>query len=97
MRTKEEYYQSTLKNREIAKDPKFTACPCPKKLCEWIGKCKECVAIHRFHGDHIPACLQPMLNDKLQALVAVGELVATEKEGTPDEYRLYVRERDRIG
>jgi len=36
-----------------------------------------------------------MLNDKLKELAAVGEPTATEKEGTPEEYRLYVRERDK--
>ena len=95
MRTKEQYYEDTLKNRKIANDPELTECPCPKKLCEWNGKCKECVAIHRFHNDHIPECLQPMLNDKLKALVTVGELIATDKERTSEEYRLYVREMDK--
>jgi hypothetical protein len=95
MRTKEQYYKDTLQNREIAGNPELTVCPCPKKLCEWIGKCKECVAIHRFHGNHIPECLQPMLNEKLKVLAEVGELIAMEKERTPDDYRLYVRERDK--
>jgi len=95
MRTKEEYYESTLFNRKIAGDQELTKCPCPRKLCEWIGKCKECVAIHRYHKDHIPVCLQPLLNDNLKALALVGELIAVEKEGTSDEYRLYVRERDK--
>lgn len=25
--------------------------------CPYHGKCKECVAIHRGHQDHVPACL----------------------------------------
>ena len=96
MRTKEEYYNLALENRRIANDPELTKSPCPRSLCEWIGKCKECVALHRFHGDHIPVCLQPIFNDKLKALAAVGELDVTEKEATPDGYRLYVREKDKI-
>jgi hypothetical protein len=36
-----------------------------------------------------------MLNEKLKALAAVGELSVAEKERTSDEYRLYVRERDK--
>jgi len=95
MRTKEEYYKQCLENRKLAADPNVTKCRCPNTLCEWHGKCKECVALHRHHGDHIPVCLQPIINDKLKALVGVGELVATKKEGTPIEYRHYVRERDK--
>ena len=32
-------------------------CPCAGK-CKWAGKCVECVAIHRGHADHLPACLE---------------------------------------
>jgi len=95
VRTKEEYYDLVLENRRIANDPELTKCPCPRTLCEWIGKCKECVAQHRYHGDHVPVCLQPIINKKLKALVSVGELVATEKEEAPIEYRHYVHERDK--
>lgn len=64
-------------------------------LCEWHGRCRECVALHRYHKDHVPACLQPFINEKLKALVKIGELIAVEKEKTPIEYRLYVKERDK--
>lgn len=30
-------------------------CSC-REACRWHGKCKECVAIHRAHGDHLPNC-----------------------------------------
>lgn len=93
--TKEEYYERVLSNRKRAADPDITRCTCPNTLCDWHGKCKECVAIHRHHGEHIPVCLQPIINDKLKELVKVGELVAAEKEGTPIAYRHYVKERDK--
>jgi len=96
VRTKEEYYdQVILENRRIAADPKLTACPCPRVLCEWIGKCKECVAQHRYHGEHVPVCLQPIIDDKIRALAAAAEMDVVKKEPTPDEYRLYARERDK--
>ncbi len=94
MKTKEEYYQSVLENRRIVSDPKNTACPCPSTLCEWHGCCRECVALHRYHGDHVPRCLQPILTDKIEALASAAELYTNEKDRTLDEYRLYVRERD---
>ena len=32
-------------------------CPC-KKACRYHGNCKECVAIHRAHQEHVPSlCL----------------------------------------
>lgn len=40
-------------------------CPC-KKACRYHGNCKECVAIHRAHGEHVPFCMQHMINEKLR-------------------------------
>jgi len=95
MRTKEEYYEQVLKNRELAANPEITKCACPNTLCDWHGKCKECVALHKFHNDHVPVCLQPIIQEKLKNLIGVVEMAATKKEGTPVEYRLYVKERDK--
>jgi len=94
MRTKEQYYDLVLQNRKLAADPQITKCSCPNTLCDWHGKCKECVALHRYHNDHVPACLHPIIDDKLKALVGVTEMFAEKKAGTPIEYRHYVRERD---
>ncbi|MCL2461553.1 MAG: hypothetical protein FWF44_02720 [Defluviitaleaceae bacterium] len=97
MRTKEEYYELVLENRRIAGDPELTKCPCRRPLCEWHGKCAECVALHRYHGDHVPVCLQPIIDGKIQALAGVAEMRAVKKEETPAEYRRYVRKREREG
>ena len=96
MQTKEEYYESVLENRRVATDPEITKCTCPKTSCDWHGKCKECVALHRHYGDHIPFCLQPVITDKIKALAGVAEMVTekTNKETTPIEYQRYVQERD---
>lgn len=94
MKTKEEYYEEVLRNRSLAADPEVTKCPCKATLCQWHGRCRECVALHRHHGDHVPSCLQPLLRDKLKALASAAELSMSEKEKTPAEFRLYVRERD---
>ena len=95
MKTKEEYYGQVLQNREIAADPEITKCICPNNLCDWHGKCRECVAIHRFHNDHVPVCLQPIIKDKLEDLIGAVEMTAVNKERTPVEYRHYVKERDK--
>ena len=94
MRTMEEYYDMVVANRALAADPKVLACTCPNTLCDWHGKCRECVALHRHYGDHLPVCLQPLIHDKIQALAGVAERTTAAKEATPIEYRRYVRERD---
>ena len=32
-------------------------CSC-QEPCRWHGNCKECVAIHRAHQDHLPSCFE---------------------------------------
>lgn len=95
MRTKEEYYDLVLENRRLAQDPEVVRCVCPNTLCDWHGKCKECVALHRYHGDHVPVCMQPIIRKKVKALAATVEMDVANKEATPLEYRHYVRERDK--
>lgn len=95
MRSKEEYYELVLENRRLAADPEITKCPCPNTMCDWHGKCRECVALHRYHGDHVPFCLQPILRDKVKALADTCEMEISQKQGTPIEYRHYVKQRDR--
>ena len=34
-------------------------CPC-KKACRYHGNCKECVAIHRAHQEHVPNCMREL-------------------------------------
>ena len=95
MKTKEEYYESVLENRKLAADSETTKCTCPNSLCDWHGKCKECVALHRYHNDHVPFCLQPIIEDKLKMLVGTVEMTISKRTGTPIEYRHYVKEKDR--
>jgi hypothetical protein len=94
MRTKQEYYELVKELRRIVADPALRACSCPKTYCEWHGRCVECVALHRYNADHVPSCFQEILNGKIKALAAVGELLTEEKPKTTKEYWDYVRARD---
>lgn len=47
-------------------------CPC-KKACRYHGNCKECVAIHRAHQEHVPNCMRPMINRKIKLLSELTE------------------------
>ncbi|HOQ76481.1 MAG TPA: hypothetical protein PK369_07950 [Thermoclostridium sp.] len=69
-------------------DPENLKCPCPKVKCEWHGKCRECVALHRYYKDHVPNCFQLYINDKIKAIARIGELEVVEKEKTPPEYEI---------
>ena len=40
-------------------------CSCPTK-CPLHGKCMECVAVHRGHGDHLPNCFNKMAHLRLE-------------------------------
>ena len=95
MENKEEYYQNVLKNRKLMANPKLTKCSCPHSLCDWHGKCKECVAIHVYYNDHVPFCLQNLIDEKLQPLIAVTELTAVKKPPRSRQLREYVKQRDK--
>ena len=47
-------------------------CPC-KAPCRIHGNCRLCVAIHRGHGDHLPACMRNMVNRKIAELAKLTE------------------------
>lgn len=97
MQTKEAFYDHILEIREILSDPQNTKCHCPKTMCEWHGKCKECVAFHRYYKNHIPNCLQPIIDDKINALADIAEMTTKKKPCTPEDYWNYVKECDKNG
>lgn len=59
-------------------------CPC-KKACRYHGNCKECVAIHRAHQEHVPNCMRPMLNKKIQLLSQLTEHTISFEISPPKE------------
>ena len=85
------------KGRRLAKAPQVTRCTCPNTLCDWHGKCRECVALHRYHKSHVPFCLQFIIKDRVQALAATVEMETALSRHTLEyrQYRQYVSERDR--
>ena len=48
-------------------------CPC-LKACRYHGNCKECVAIHRAHQEHVPNCMRPLINKKLKLMSELPKL-----------------------
>jgi len=94
MKTKEEYYQQCLINRQLVMDSEITKCPCPNTLCDWQGKCRECVALHRHYKNHLPICLQALVKEEVKRLAELIESSVTENEKTPLCYRQYVQAKD---
>ncbi|MDO4547546.1 MAG: LPS biosynthesis protein [Clostridia bacterium] len=47
-------------------------CSC-EKSCRYHGNCKECVAIHRAHQEHVPNCMRPIINKKLKLVSELTE------------------------
>ena len=62
-------------------------CPC-KKTCRYHGNCKECVAIHRAHQEHVPNCMRPILNQKIKLLSQLTEHTIAEEIQPPEEVLL---------
>ena len=58
-------------------------CPC-KKACRYHGNCKECVAIHRAHQEHVPTSMRSIINRKIQLLSEVTEH-SFEHEKNPEQ------------
>lgn len=62
-------------------------CSC-KKACRYHGNCKECVAIHRAHQEHVPNCMRPIINKKIKILSELTEhTIVNEIEGPKEVIR----------
>ena len=59
-------------------------CPC-QKACRYHGNCKECVAIHLAHQEHVPNCMRPILNQKIKLLSQLTEHTIAEEIQPPRE------------
>jgi len=86
----DEFVETIKKLRAMIDLGQHTACPCPKTKCEWHGNCHDCVMIHRFNGDHVPNCLQPILTEKIRELARAAELLVEPKPMTTDAMWDYV-------
>ena len=59
-------------------------CSC-QKACRYHGNCKECVAIHRAHQEHLPNCMRPIVNKKLIILSELTEHTIANEIEPPKE------------
>ncbi|MDE7464198.1 MAG: LPS biosynthesis protein [Clostridiales bacterium] len=59
-------------------------CSC-QKACRYHGNCKECVAIHRAHQEHVPNCMRPIINAKIKLLSELTEHTIANEIEAPNE------------
>ena len=55
------------------------------KSCRYHGNCKECVAIHRAHQEHVPNCMRPLINKKLKLMSELTEHTLSNEIEAPHE------------
>lgn len=65
----EEEFHEELK-QAIAAGEDYCSCTSP---CDKHGNCTACVAAHRGHQGHLPACFREMVNDRIHKLSALTE------------------------
>ena len=56
-----------------------------KKACRYHGNCKECVAIHRAHQEHVPNCMRPIFNANIKLLSELTEHTIANEIEAPHE------------
>jgi len=91
MRTKEQFVTLVKDIRAMLASGTEASCSCPKTKCEWHGDCYNCVRIHRHFGDHVPNCLQFILQNKVKEIARAAEMKAAPIAKTPDEYWDHVK------
>jgi hypothetical protein len=73
--SKEKFVDIIKEIREVLRTDECTECSCPNMRCEWHGDCYSCIRIYRHFSNHVPRCLQFVLDKKI---------------ATPDEYYDYL-------
>ena len=53
-------------------------CSC-KEACKHHGHCMDCITLHRGHGDHLPKCMFPILNKRIEKLSELSEHTVIER------------------
>ena len=91
---KEEFYRLIKGIRARLDTDEGRKCPCPKVNCEWHDDCYTCVRQHRLNGNHVPNCLQFILDEKVAKIAEAAEMTVSKKPSAPPEYWDYVRRRD---
>lgn len=90
--SKDDFVEMVKNAREFLSSDEMKECSCPNTRCEIHGDCFNCVRIYRKLGNHVPRCLQPVLDKKIKEISEnVGKLLAA-RSISPKEYYDYLDE-----
>ena len=88
--SKEKFVDVIKGIREVLKTDECAECSCPNIRCEWHGDCYSCIRIYRHFGNHVPRCLQFVLDKKIARITQAAENEIQKRSITPDEYYDYL-------
>jgi len=91
-KSKEEFVQIIKALREFIASDESKECTCPNVRCEFHGDCYNCFRIYRYFGQHVPRCLQHVLEKKIANISQSMENEMGKREKTPDEFYDYLDE-----
>lgn len=89
--TKEKYAEVVKEIRAMLATDECAKCSCPNVRCEWHGDCYNCVRIYRHFGNHVPRCMQFIMDKKAARLKEAVESETRGKPVPPDEYHDYLK------
>jgi len=88
--SKEKFVDVIKGIRKVLKADESAECSCPNIRCEWHGDCYKCIRIYRHFGNHVPRCLQFVLEKKIARITQAAENEIQNRPATPDEYYDYL-------
>ncbi len=88
--SKEKYVDAVREIRKMLKTEECAECSCPNIRCEFHGDCYSCVRIYRHFGNHVPRCLQFVMDKKSASIKESMEIQMRKKPVPPDEYHDYL-------
>ena len=88
--SKEKFVDLIQGIRKVLKTDECAECSYPNIRCEWHGDCYSCIRIYRHFGNHVPRCLQFVLDKKIARITQAVENEIQKWSITPDEYYNYL-------
>jgi len=90
--SKDDFVEMVRNAREFLSSEEMTECSCPNTRCEIHGDCYNCVRIYRKLGNHVPRCLQHVLDNKVTEISEQVAQLLAKRPISPKEYYDYLDE-----
>ena len=90
--SKDDFVEMVKNARDFLSSDELKECSCPNIRCELHGDCYNCVRIYRKLGNHVPRCLQQVLDSKVKEISDLVANTLAERPISPKEYYDYLDE-----